>query len=91
LRHGVPCVRHQVYQDLIQLPRIDNNDCIRSIQIQPQLDILGDQPRQHFFDICNDFVDNYRPWGDDLLSGEGKKPVGQIGCPISRFNDLVGI
>ena len=89
--HGVPGVRHKVYQDLIQLSFIGQNHRVIGLQAEFEFNVFGYQPGKHFFDVIDNVMHVKYMRMDNLLSAEGKQSAGQACRTFTGFNDLVGV
>src|SRR3990172_1892047 len=88
LRHGIPCIQHQVDDDLLDLPRIRLHSSQPIPRDRHELDVIPDQTAEHLVHVGYDAVQIQDLGLEDLLAAEGDQLLRQTGGALARFPDL---
>src|SRR5207245_2861859 len=90
-RHGVARIHGEVEDDLIDLPRVGDDQPHTFAQMHGNFDVLPEQPAQHRFDVRHHTVEIDRLDFKDLLAAEGEELVRQGGAAASALLDQLDV
>jgi hypothetical protein len=86
--HGIPCVQHQVHDDLLDLSAVGLDAPQRRPEIEHDRHVVADQALEHHPHVGDDGVEVDQRRRDDLLAAEGQQLAGQARGARAGFLNL---
>ena len=90
-RHGIPGIRGEVDQHLLELHAVGHDGHVRALQHGLERYVLADQVHQEFLHPADDGIQIHRLGMQDLLSAEGKDALGQPGGSFRGLEHVFGV